>query len=228
METTTINQAMLDVLAAIQESQTATAANYTSQQIEESKKLFLRVAHSVCPSFTVDDANRDAVGKVFRYAMRIPTEGIDPDRGLWLHGDIGTGKTTLLKIYQKFVDITYPRTASSRITDRARFRIYPCMSVCLDFASQGYEVLKQHIDKTAAYDELGSEPRVTNYYGTPVNVFEYLLQIRYGRGDLKTHVTTNLTMDQVAERYGDRIEDRCMEMFNRIEMNGDSRRHGVL
>lgn len=228
METTTINQAIHEVLAVIRENQTAQEVNYTNQQIAESKKLFFNVARSICPSFVIDNVNRDAVDKVFRYAMRIPVEGIDLNRGLWLHGDIGTGKTTLLKIYQKFIDITYPRTLSSRISDRARFRIYPCMSVCLDFASQGYDVLKSHIDKTAAYDELGSEPRVTNYYGTPVNVFEYLLQIRYGRGDLKTHVTTNLTMEQIAERYGDRIEDRCMEMFNRIEMNGDSRRHGVL
>lgn len=224
----TIDRAIADAVAALRANQNQTPPVYTSQQIEENKRLFMMIAKEICPKFKVDNDNRDAVSKVFNYAMRIPTEGIDLNRGLWLHGDIGTGKTTLLKIYREFVELTYPRNNSSRVADKYRFRIHPCMSICLKFASEGYDVLNHHIDRTAAYDELGSEPRVTNYYGTPVNVFEYLLQIRYGRGDLRTHVTTNLSMKQVAERYGDRIEDRCMEMFNRIEMNGDTRRRGVL
>lgn len=198
--------------------------NFSPLLIESGKIIFRNIARTICPDFVIDDNNRDTVTKVFRYAMRIPTEGIDLNRGLWLEGNVGTGKTVLLKTYREFVNRTYYRPIGALNADKFRFNIFPCMSICFDFSSNGYDVLKSHAGRPAAYDDLGTEPATANYFGTPVNVFEYLLQIRYDRPDIRTHITTNLTPDDVAKRYGDRISDRCVEMFNRIELNGFSRR----
>ena len=40
-----------------------------------------------------------------------------------------------------------------------------------------------------------------------------------------THITSNLTLSGIKKRYGPRVEDRFIEMFNIIELGGDSRRH---
>ena len=46
----------------------------------------------------------------------------------------------------------------------------------------------------------------------------------YQRLYLKTYVTTNLYPNDVERKYGDYIRDRRGEMFNLIELNGESRR----
>ena len=54
---------------------------------------------------------------------------------------------------------------------------------------------------------------------------QYVFQMRYDmRNDCLTHVTTNLTPDQIESVYGDYIADRVNEMFNVIELKGLSRR----
>lgn len=198
-------------------------ANWSATQIERYKQVYMDCARKICPDFAVTQANSDAIIKTFNYAMRIPTSGIDLNKGIWLYGDIGTGKSTLMSVLREFtfkVGVKDQRGACA-----AAFGVFPCMEVCMQFSKEGYDILDKHSKVTRAYDELGAEPKVTNYYGTPVNVFEYLLQIRYARrAEYVTHITTNMSLPQVAERYGFRIEDRCVEMFNFIEMSGMSLR----
>ena len=81
------------------------------------------------------------------------------------------------------------------------------------------------INHTLFIDELGREPIPASNYGTRMNVMQFVLQMRYDiRSYSMTHVTTNLSLEDVAKVYGVYIADRCIEMFNFIEFRGESLR----
>ena len=92
------------------------------------------------------------------------------------------------------------------------------------FAKSGYPGIEEYITFCRqAFDEVGRECIPTGYFGNMENVFQYIIQRRYDlrHGDF-THVTSNLSPDQIGAVYGDHIYDRCFEMFNFVQMSGQS------
>lgn len=159
----------------------------------------------------------------------------NPTLGLWLWGNIGTGKSTLLeiiRIYCKFkrpaMRYRDPDSPSHRdltpIEWKYGFRITNMSAVAGIFAKEGYPGLENYIISCRqAFDEVGRENISTGYFGNMENVFQYIIQRRYDfrKGDF-THVTSNLMPDEIGEYYGDHIFDRCSEMFNFVQMSGES------
>ena len=146
---------------------------------------------------------------------------IDPLKGLWLAGNPGTGKSTLMRAVKNFCAINEdprsPNLPRSMLWRHAK-----------DIASGYEEVGSVYITElcdvgTLIIDDLGTEPYTTMRYGNARNVAEEVLSRRYDRGNM-TMVTTNLTMNQVKEIYHDRIYDRIREMFNVLEFKGASHR----
>lgn len=157
----------------------------------------------------------------------------DPYKGLWLCGSIGTGKSTLLEIVRQFCHIVRPpafyrRGDNSKTIDGYRwrygFRTTNASFVAGMFAKNGYPGIEEYIiNSRQAFDEVGREGIPTGFYGNMENVFQYIIQRRYDlrHGDF-THVTSNISKEQIGELYGDHIYDRCLEMFNFVEMTGKS------
>lgn len=157
----------------------------------------------------------------------------DPKKGLWLWGDIGTGKSTMLQIVEIYCKIMR-KPARYRKTNYPRelrpdawsygFRITNASVVAGTFAKEGYPGIEEYIiNCRQAFDEVGRECIPTGFFGNMENVFQYIFQRRYDLrfGDF-THVTSNLSPEQVGEVYGDHIYDRCFEMFNFVQMSGES------
>ena len=70
-------------------------------------------------------------------------------------------------------------------------------------------------------DDLGAEPRKTIVYGQQVYPMQDLLMRRYAAfPQAKTYITTNLTMDEIAEVYGERVRSRLEEMCDVITLQG--------
>lgn len=204
------------------ENRKDTEMSPTSQtQIERYKHLFLWCCRQICPEFEVNEDNRPLLNALFYYSVGMPGE-LDPQKGLWLQGGFGSGKTTLLKAIRLF-DSQIKGTHNGFFL--GGFKITNATKVCLDCLKEkdnggSIASLDQYItDNTQAFDELGSEPQYSKIYGTTVGIFEYILQMRYDRMKYaKTHVTTNMDIAEVSERYGARIEDRCVEMFNIVKV----------
>ena len=74
-----------------------------------------------------------------------------------------------------------------------------------------------------AIDDLGTEPREILDYGNVLNPIVDLLTKRYDE-QLFTIFTTNLTLVQIREKYGDRIADRLNEMMDIIEFTNPTYR----
>lgn len=186
---------------------------------EKSPLLFKKICLSVCPNFEVAKNNRELVNELYFYAHG---EGIfDSNKGLWFYGDVGTGKSTLMKIIAE-----YQRKLSRG------FKCVNSASLAAGYASFGLTALDESTYNENSrginpvergFDEVGREPIPAKHYGNELNVMQYILQIRYDL-KVKTHITTNITPESIEKMYGPHIYDRAFEMFNFIEMKGESRR----
>lgn len=187
------------------------------------KRRFLKVAsRSTRGSFQIDDRNREIVRSLFLYFLGQPGP-LDTGKGLWLSGPVGTGKSTLLFVFSRFMQEL-----------QQGFRIYVCSQITTEYSLHGD--LSRYLDNAGwsnsgpvpmCFDELGREPVPAKYFGTELNVMQHILHIRYGYWQatgLKTYVTTNLFPEEIEKKYSDYIRDRRKEMFNLIKLDGASRR----
>lgn len=204
-----------------------------SRSVTRQEKLkFLEVCIAICPTFRIADSMKQLLNDLVRWCLMLDGK-LDPDKGLWLWGDIGTGKSTMLEIIREYCrmvrrPVCYRETDDPRVMRKDplaySFRISNASYVAGMFAKEGYPGIEKYISTCRqAFDEVGRECIPTGFYGNMENVFQYIFQRRYDirRGDF-THVTSNLAPEQIGEIYGDHIYDRCFEMFNFVQMSGES------
>ncbi len=144
---------------------------------------------------------------------------LNPDKGLCLWGNVGTGKSTMLRIVKEFTK----RLGIRRLNGCPSFRIsHAADDVSANYEEKGLEGIQTFVESRAqAFDDVGSETIPTGHYGTNCNVMQRILQSRYDRRfSSLTHMTTNFTKADIVTVYGDRCYDRCKEMFNFIEFKG--------
>ncbi len=136
-------------------------------------------------------------------------------KGLLLTGNIGTGKTSLMKLLSVFPGTKPFLFASSR-------------SIVHAFRQEGYEILEQYtrFSQNICFDDLGLEEN-HKYYGNETNVMAEILLDRYEKFKnlgILTMATTNLNATELEEIYGNRVRSRLREMFNQISLVGSDKR----
>lgn len=133
--------------------------------------------------------------------------------GIMLCGGCGNGKSTVLYAFQLLLNSLHiPKpdndgTYGIRIED-AKSIAYLCKN-----NNESYRNLF-NVDMLGI-DDLGIEPVEVMDYGNVCTPIIDLLTKRYEK-QLFTFITTNLTPQQIRERYGDRIADRLNEMVKKI------------
>lgn len=141
--------------------------------------------------------------------------------GLLICGSVGTGKTTMLK-------------AIFRMLDEHHYCLKGNFYVGLMGWSSAIELTNDYINhhdlfETDMYrlylgiDDLGQEPENINAYGNIAHPVRDILLHRYENNRI-TIITTNLTPQDIKERYGERVADRMREMMQVITFNGQSYR----
>jgi hypothetical protein len=197
-----------------------TFKRYSSQQLLN----FL----SMTVGFTIDDDNKEIVELLCKYFGEDPAfeeMGYSLKKGLLLFGGVGVGKTFLLSAF--------------RTNQIYSYQVVSCQDVEGTFARCGDERnektgevgLKKYYGVTSftppnmygqnnlgyLFDDLGQENTATKFFGTERNVMMEVLTQRYKNNLFTaTHITTNLSADQVKDMYGVRVADRMKEMFNLI------------
>lgn len=143
----------------------------------------------------------DKIEKVTRWLTH------SPKRGLLLMGSVGNGKSTMLHTIKYLIGY----------------------KALLSDAIGIYDYFKQHgtmllwNEQLVIIDDLGAEPvRCTNY-GEEHNPLAKLLLHRYDK-QLTTIIATNLNLQDIQDRYGDRVVDRMYEMFDVIIYKRESYR----
>lgn len=129
-----------------------------------------------------------------------------------LSGNVGTGKTTLMNAV---IEATTPRKIWHR-----EFSADFSLSVLKDPEI----ILRVAEQPLVAMDDVGREATEVNFYGNSLTPMADFLEYRY-REKKKTILTTNLSLKEFVEKYGERVKSRMKEMvFPVIFLGGDFRR----
>lgn len=191
--------------------------------------MLLEVGRELVPDFTIDEKNREAYNLLFYYmASHKNFETTEAQhalgRGLLLLGQIGTGKTDMMRILQR---------CFNRLQDSRRFAYVSMIELARQYSIQGPEVIDRYSRKNLYVDEFGlidaaniRKFESVSYYGNRVDVGELLVLNRYDeyKNGILTHFSTNLSGKQIEELYDPRTFSRLFEMCNFIPVTGSDRR----
>ncbi|SFJ61622.1 RNA helicase [Olleya namhaensis] len=173
--------------------------------------------------FTVDKYNKNFLNLLCKYFAHDESfETIhkgELNKGLYVMGSHGTGKTTSFQIIQSISQkyhlkqLWFPIVSSSDIVQKYN------LNNKKDYVVQNYS------KGVFLFDDLGAEKEASNY--GKEDIFIRIMLNRYNEyllKGVKTHVTSNLSLVDIKNRYGSRVEDRFVEMFNFLEIEGTGKR----
>jgi hypothetical protein len=168
--------------------------------------------------FVVDNHNMTVLPDIVRYLILDPTCNWPLHKGLMLSGSIGTGKTLIMDAMQIF--------AQAAPVPFRQFRMIRTVELA-DKVRQDVNLIEDYSRGDYCFDDFGQEPREIMHFGERISVMDRIIGRRYERfcyGKAITHMTTNLSPNEIVEVYGSRVADRMREMFTAVPLNGASRR----
>jgi len=124
--------------------------------------------------------------------------------GIMLAGTNGVGKTTMARAFQSVVNMILPKMH----TDIKGV----LFTTAKDIMNGCWHPDRLKEEPILIIDDLGDESSETRQYGNISTPVIDVLEARYDK-QLYTFITTNLTADQIQDKYGLRIRDRLREMM---------------
>ncbi|MCM5664277.1 P-loop NTPase family protein [Galbibacter mesophilus] len=177
-------------------------------------------------SFVVDADNKNFYNLFCKYWARDVSFENDHngelEKGLFVYGKPGSGKTTSFKIIQN-VSVKYgikklwaPLISAEEVVSKYNLDRYK------DY------IIGNYSKGNFIFDDLGSEKEANNtYIFGKEDIFQTILERRYNafiENNTKTYITSNLSINEIQKRYGERVSDRIIRMCNILQLDGDSRR----
>jgi DNA replication protein DnaC len=201
---------------------------------EKRLESFMRIAKAICPEFEIDDENRSIYENTIRYFAADESCEYNLNKGLYVYGPYGVGKTLYFKIFQ----------ALNRAIDSPNNFKRLIVTDLIDGISQkgsqyfldteivpgGRFRLSNNLwDKVDHFllDDMGQSERFANNYGNKIDVIAAFLQRRYyAFTDYSslTHCSTNLVPSEIESEYGEAINSRLRQMCNVILFPGKDKR----
>lgn len=189
--------------------------------------------------FEFDHNNRYAVDFFFSYFFNHEKleemKGIK-GKGIYLYGNIGTGKSLLFEILEYIYQDLESKKTQINLLNSIRIKTINTIELVDQYRSQlsrlgqlasnDLTLYQKNTKGSIHFEDLGTEKKI-NHFGNQIEVMSDILQLRYSnlnKTKCKTFITSNLTPEQVRERYGERVYDRMFQLFNFLELNGKSRR----
>ncbi len=176
--------------------------------------------------YIIDKGICEILAMYFTDDARFEAAGYSLDKGVLLMGNVGVGKTELMKFFQK--------------NKKQCFKVVPCNEVADDYSTYKNDIAEVYstpISKAMndadvffqrqigfCFDDLGTE-EIKNDFGNKKNVMADILMSVYNKKDFtKFFITTNLSSEEIEAKYGTRIKSRLREMFNVFKIDGEDKR----
>lgn len=163
--------------------------------------------------FVIDDDNKEVINQMFYYFTMNPKFKGNFHKGILICGGFGTGKTVIMDIFTTIIQESL----------MVNIRKYSSLELPKLIKDKGISEFKM---KPMNIDEIGREPKEINDFGTKMNPLIDLFTHRYNENSL-TFGTCNFSESSMTGKdsiYGEYIGERLKEMFNFIELKGNSRR----
>lgn len=193
-----------------------------------------RLARTLCAYFIQKKA-------FFRSPLLNEKSIPDLQKGLMIVGGYGTGKTSILNTFHQMFKIA--ASMPIQVTDidgtlqllgryKLGFGYFTANDIVKNFEAisdpQEKEIFWNRYSKGIKYfDDIMTESTASNY--GKIEIFKDLFEMRY-TNRAKTLISLNYagtlyeTLDEISKKYGERVYDRLFEMFNIIELHGESLR----
>lgn len=155
------------------------------------------------------------------------------NKGLLIVGGVGVGKTKLMQMFsvnkRQVYEVLKARELAALFVRKGEQGGYEMIE---QFSSVHKPELIKHEDNLwqermgLCIDDVGTEDEKVSF-GNRSNVIAEIIDGRYSNQKLQrcmTHITTNLGINGIKQKYGERIASRLLEMFNVIELGGNDRR----
>lgn len=188
------------------------------------KSKWTSACNEIFPGFKIDSENEHVIKMLQLYIARderfetvIKDKNYSLNKGILLHGNYGTGKTILFRIMQRAVYF---------LQLEIQFKRFNMRELCQQYQSEGAKALMPE-NRHWFVDEFGIiEREQCNSFGNKIVVGDELIGVRYDRfqSGFMTHLTTNLTYQQINDFYNPRTISRLHEMCNFIPLDGTDRR----
>ena len=169
--------------------------------------------------YIIDDYNRDILNNMYMWLNRDPLCKWNPDKGIYLCGAIGCGKTILMKAFLEVLMAAsgyyIPFIQAPSLYEKIQVDGMRSMRMCPLFL-----------------DELGREQLEIYVNGVRIRPIEDLMAMRYEYGAC-TFFTSNFKIETLSQGYdekgkkigyGEYIGERFKEMCNIVVYPGKSRR----
>ena len=138
----------------------------------------------------------------------------DLNKGLFIHGGTGSGKSIFFEIFKKY---TAKLNHNSFIQSKQT-------KIVAEVAKKGIAELEKYVkDRMPVIlyiDDFGSANSIIQHFGNEFDVMDELIQARYDefiKSGAITHITTNVKPADFKEKFNERITSRMHQMFNVIK-----------
>jgi DNA replication protein DnaC len=144
-------------------------------------------------------------------------------------GMYGNGKTTTLRAIQSLINYGFKNGFKQYQSDEIvmiDFKNLLHIELAIDIATYATNTEDGKYDALVkcnclGIDDMGREPQEVLHYGNKFYPIADLLERRYASQKL-TIITTNLTIIEIKERYGERVYDRMREMCKIVNYRNSS------
>lgn len=205
-------------------------------ELPEAGQVFKAIGEQLCGGkFEVNENNAFVYNNCLNWLLGAkfkclnpnnPDEQIDGNinKGLYIAGPCGTGKSVLLRILaalSNYMNIEYE-------ADRRKIKLVwankRADDICNNVTSGGIDsiIRLQNID-VLNIDDIGSGQSEQVYMGNRINAIRLILEARGDSYGKMTLLTSNYPMTHgvIKEEYGIRVVSRLSEMCNYFELTGE-------
>ena len=201
---------------------------YTTNSLSE----FKTIGDDFVADYIFDSDNKFVVENLIKWLFNEEFVALDPDntkkqktgkmdKGVYIAGPCGTGKSLLLKILKEFSKRHPQKWKIGDKEVRPYWQTFHAAEIVNKFRN-GADLGYINTIPIIGIDDVGAEPRPTQYMGNKVDVIKEILEVR-GDKEVYTLITSNCDLDEIDEIYGDRVASR-LKALNYYEINGDDKR----
>lgn len=197
-------------------------------------RKFEYCANQIVPGFVVDESNAKIIEMLCQYLDADPAFEAGAyylGRGLFLSGTVGSGKTDLMRIVQRFF---WNANDKQRQFAQVSMIDYSRQYGKKDSDGNMIDLLDRYRNRHIFFDEFGMIDENTKKrkyeqiisWGSHKDLGEEVVLSRYNefKKGFLTHFTTNLKLSELENQYDSRTVSRLREMCNVIPVVGPDRR----
>lgn len=169
----------------------------------------------------VHEEMKPVLQELTKWFFCIPGGSIPLDKGIYLWGNYGSGKTMLMKAFRLVLNQMHRKV---EIPHRV-FKIAYCKDIIRDRRDNPRLDMSGYFSGVYCLDDIGFGAQEIKSYGNVINPVEEILHERHKRlldHGAVTIATSNLKFEEAQQLFDARVADRMYELFFPIQLKGKS------